>query len=62
MGDVMSTHVFRKVNGRNAYEYVTTLRERVPERPWLPGWQRVAWWAVAAFIALAMCGTFGRGW
>jgi hypothetical protein len=50
----MSRHVWRSCVRSSAREYVTTIAGPSPARPWLPLWQRVAWWAVAAFIFAAL--------
>ena len=49
-----------------ALEYVTTVGgHKRPVRgqgPWLPRLQCACWWAVAAFLLVALSCEFGRGW
>lgn len=50
----MSRHVWRSVVRTSAHEYVTTLHGPSPSRPWLPRLQCSCWWAVSAFVLIAL--------
>jgi hypothetical protein len=50
----VSRHVWRSVVRTSAHEYVTTLHGPSPARPWLPRLQCSCWWAVSAFVLIAL--------
>jgi hypothetical protein len=58
----MSRTVWKSVVRTSALEYVTTIGGQSPSRPWLPAWQRIVMWAVAAFLFVSLFCEYGQGW